>query len=144
MYFNLNFKCVAILKGTLAWNVKEPWLKHLLDGFLSHVFLVKALGVLGACSCAPHCFQLWLKQFDFWYYGRNMCCCNIPKYTKPWRKSNFQNEFQFLIPPYVSEFSISTPFKTLQLGQNSMHENLRRGPPYTTWGTALTVAFAMF
>ena len=41
-------------RGRIAWNDKEPWLKHLLDGFLSHVFLGKVLGVPGACSpCSP-------------------------------------------------------------------------------------------
>ena len=53
-YFNVNFKSRSILKGRISWDSKEPWLKHLLVGFLYHVFLGKALGVPGACSpCSP-------------------------------------------------------------------------------------------
>ena len=44
----------AILKGRIAWNGQQPWLKQLLYGFSSHMFLGKALGVPVACSlCSP-------------------------------------------------------------------------------------------
>ena len=35
-YFNAKMISGAILKWRIAWNIKEPWWTHLLDGFLSH------------------------------------------------------------------------------------------------------------
>ena len=67
-YWCLNVKIIdgAILKQKIAWHGKEPRLKQLLDGFLSHEFLRKALGVLGACSpCSllfSICIETSLKQ----------------------------------------------------------------------------------
>ena len=68
IYFNVKIISGAISRWRIAWNGKEPWLKYLLDGFLSHVFLGKALGVPGACSlCSPLFSTMgvgWLDNLD--------------------------------------------------------------------------------
>ena len=47
----------------------------------------------------------------------------------------FKNGFQFLIPLYVSEFSILTPSQKFQLGQNSAQKGVR---PYTGFRVGCT------
>ena len=63
----------------------------------SHVFLVKALGVLGACSCAPHCFQLWIKQFDFFDIMEEIYAAVIFKSIQNHEENQiFKTNFSFL------------------------------------------------